>query len=639
MNQSRLVIKQATDRLPSPNGVALAIMELWDKDNTSVPQMAKLVETDPALSGRLLRLANAAAHGVRPVVSIREAIVRVGMRTVGQVAIAFSLVDQNRDGQCEAFDYPAFWSESLLLATIARQLSASSNTAPPDDIFACALLARIGRLALATVYPIEYSEVIEQAPVSLLQAEQTRFGFDHNDLSYELMRDYGVPEALALPAIRHERVEALGEEDEGRDYRIAVLVHIAWQLVEQVFAEEASARGATAPERVCQLAESALGIDAEALTRRLGEGIEQWQEWSQLLSLPDHSGARIDPGEAKPEDPEAAADEPAPGDEAPKKAILLPPPDDERFHSLLQRADVAVHLGTTYESVLRTAVQDPPDLLVIAEAAIPEDIENLCQVVRSTEWGKPIFIAVVADAGRTQTNAVLFNAGADAVIHPAISDADFQARLTPAHRLADLKALWQADRHDLRHTANELAISRRKFETLSLTDQLTELPNRRAGMEALERAWGQATRGGTSVGLLMLDIDHFKQVNDRYGHSAGDQVLVEAAKAWSAVTRTGDLLCRSGGEEFLVITTGTDVDGMVRLAARLQAATQAISIPWNGQTIRITASFGLALSDDSSDLEALLNTADKTLYIAKSKGRNRLCYRDGGQYRLTAPSG
>jgi diguanylate cyclase (GGDEF)-like protein len=277
--------------------------------------------------------------------------------------------------------------------------------------------------------------------------------------------------------------------------------------------------------------------------------------------------------------------------------------------------------------------------LVIAEAAISEDIENLCQVVRSTEWGKPIFIAVIADTSRTQSNAILFSAGADAVIDPAISDADFQARLTPAHRLADLKALWQADRHDLRHTANELAISRRKFETLSLTDQLTELPNRRAGMKTLEQAWGRQERDGSSVGLLMLDIDHFKQVNDRYGHAAGDQVLVEAAKAWSAVTRTGDLLCRSGGEEFLVITNSTDVDGMVHLAARLQAATQAISIPWNGHTIRITASFGLALSDDSSDLEGLLNTADKTLYIAKSKGRNRLCYRDGGQYRLTTPSG
>ena len=116
MSNYRLVLENSADKLPSTDGVALAIMEGWDDENTSVPEMARLVETDPAMNGRLLRLANAAANGARPVVSIREAIARVGMRTVGQVAIAF--------------------------------------VAPPDDIFAAALLARIGRLAPATIYPV-----------------------------------------------------------------------------------------------------------------------------------------------------------------------------------------------------------------------------------------------------------------------------------------------------------------------------------------------------------------------------------------------------------------------------------------------------------------------------------------------------
>ena len=112
--------------LPSPKGVALAVMELCRSETATLDDVARVLMADPALSGRLIRQANAAAMAGRPVVSIGEAVRRLGLGPVKQLSLGFSLVDQYGDGACEAFDYQAFWSHSLL-AGLAMQSLARSN--------------------------------------------------------------------------------------------------------------------------------------------------------------------------------------------------------------------------------------------------------------------------------------------------------------------------------------------------------------------------------------------------------------------------------------------------------------------------------------------------------------------------------
>ena len=225
-----------------------------------------------------------------------------------------------------------------------------------------------------------------------------------------------------------------------------------------------------------------------------------------------------------------------------------------------------------------------------------------------------------------------YAAGIDMYLEREMAAASLADRLAPAHRLAELKSLWLSDRRDLRRTANQLVISRRKFETLSMTDTLIGLPNRRAGMAELERSWAQWSRSGPAVGIIALDLDHFKRINDHHGHAAGDRLLAEVASVWSGVTRQGETLCRSGGEEFLVITTGIDLAAMKRIAVRLQQATRDITVPWRDSVIGISVSMGLAHSSDATDQQALLNRADKALYAAKEGGRNRICFRDDDTY-------
>ncbi|WP_462320133.1 HDOD domain-containing protein [Halochromatium sp.] len=200
----RTLLNNAADRLPSPNGVALAIMELWQDDHTTVEQLAHLVQADPALSGRLLKLANSASLGSRPVTSINAAIIKVGLKTVGELAVAFSLIDKDLNNHCEAFNYLEFWSHSLLMALICRSLGRHTHIAPPEDLFSCGLMARIGLLAFATIYPREYSDLLTENPSDLAAAEREHFGFDHNELSAEMLSDFGVPDVLAEACKFHE---------------------------------------------------------------------------------------------------------------------------------------------------------------------------------------------------------------------------------------------------------------------------------------------------------------------------------------------------------------------------------------------------------------------------------------------------
>jgi diguanylate cyclase (GGDEF)-like protein len=161
---------------------------------------------------------------------------------------------------------------------------------------------------------------------------------------------------------------------------------------------------------------------------------------------------------------------------------------------------------------------------------------------------------------------------------------------------------------------------------LSMTDGLTGLPNRRRFDAALAAALEAASRSGQAVSLLIVDADHFKRFNDRYGHAVGDEILRGLARCLSArIHRPDDLVCRIGGEEFGVILPGPDADGAARVAERLheEVATLAVSSAGLGPGA-VTVSIGLAEAAGGTQAE-LYRAADTALYAAKSAGRNRTC--------------
>ena len=174
---------------------------------------------------------------------------------------------------------------------------------------------------------------------------------------------------------------------------------------------------------------------------------------------------------------------------------------------------------------------------------------------------------------------------------------------------------------------------RQELLRLATADSLTEVLNRRAFLSAGARELRRARRSGARLSVLMVDLDHFKAINDRFGHAAGDAVLRESARRLRAQLRDHDLIGRIGGEEFAVALPETDLDRALRVAERLRRCLAEAAVEVDGEPIAVTASLGTAevdLHDDS--LERALGRADSALYEAKDAGRDRV----GGGLALTA---
>ena len=169
----------------------------------------------------------------------------------------------------------------------------------------------------------------------------------------------------------------------------------------------------------------------------------------------------------------------------------------------------------------------------------------------------------------------------------------------------------------------------REIRMLAMTDPLTRTLNRRAFLEQAEQHIAAALRHHLPLSLLMIDIDHFKRINDGFGHPAGDQVLVEVTQLFSSLLRTEDTLARYGGEEFCVLLPNTNEAGALALAEKLRRAVEEKRVVLGGETLPITISVGLTVCDANSsgchkDFASMLQDADRALYLAKQKGRNRI---------------
>lgn len=171
----------------------------------------------------------------------------------------------------------------------------------------------------------------------------------------------------------------------------------------------------------------------------------------------------------------------------------------------------------------------------------------------------------------------------------------------------------------LNKALQELALSNR-------IDGLTQAFNRKHWEECLAKEFSRARRYKYDLALLMLDLDHFKLLNDTFGHQGGDLVLIETAKKIDKLLRMGDLFGRYGGEEFAVILPNTDLEGAEEVAERIRQSIAKNTIDYNQKTISVTASIGVAIIDSNDTrYEDLISNADLALYQAKAAGRNRVC--------------
>lgn len=202
--------------------------------------------------------------------------------------------------------------------------------------------------------------------------------------------------------------------------------------------------------------------------------------------------------------------------------------------------------------------------------------------------------------------------GADDYLTKPFDASELRARLHVGLRILDLQGELIAARESLRFKATY--------------DALTGLSNRGVILDALEREHARQAREGGSFGVILADLDHFKSVNDTYGHLAGDEVLRESARRMRSCMRTYDVAGRYGGEEFLIAVPSSDRASTLALAERIRLALAAEPVRFENREIPVTASFGVVACANAqlSEVSTLLRHADEALYRAKAEGRNRV---------------
>ncbi|MBC8207692.1 MAG: GGDEF domain-containing protein [Desulfobulbaceae bacterium] len=190
-------------------------------------------------------------------------------------------------------------------------------------------------------------------------------------------------------------------------------------------------------------------------------------------------------------------------------------------------------------------------------------------------------------------------------------------------RNKELKQLNESLEEKVALRTKELYEANLHLEELSLTDVLTGLPNRRHAMRSLSRLWDEALQKDASLVCMMIDADHFKEVNDTYGHDAGDAVLKELAKTLQHSLRNDDIVCRLGGDEFLIICPNTDIQGGIHIAEMTCKAVSEIRVPTGGEPWHGSISIGVASRlPEMKSYEELIKDADQGVYAAKKAGKN-----------------
>ena len=529
---------KANGRLPSPKGIALRVIDLTQQDDVTSQKVATVIKSDPALSGLVIKVANArVAYQSRPIASIMDAVSVLGFNTVRQLVMGLSLIESNRNGICQGFDYEKFWAHSLLAAITAQNLLVESGIGAPEEIFALGLLGQVGSLALATAYPQEYAQILADETANeesgLAKLELAKFGFDHHELTQAMLADLGMPRVFQEIVLHHTNPVHSNLAEGSRGWHLLNALHIANNFAQLCLAPE-HLRRKMVPKLI--LIATRRGVELKTLSTLSDKSVAEWHDWTKLCGIRSAEVPLFaELFEAVPLVPSMLDVE----DELPggtgtfyKMRILLV--DDDRatlllIKSMLEKAGHSVSTARNGVEALGIINKAIPQL-IITDWLMPEmgGIE-FCKALRLNSAWRNIYLFIMTAQDGTEKLVEAFEAGANDYMTKPINPKALIARLRAGQRVVQLQDEMEFDRQQLRKFADELAAfnHRLRKSDVSLRAILNNSPY---------MAWLKDTEG------------HYMKVNKSYGD------YLKPNDPEQIIGRTDfDLLPKARAEKYLVL--------------------------------------------------------------------------------------
>jgi diguanylate cyclase (GGDEF)-like protein len=283
------------------------------------------------------------------------------------------------------------------------------------------------------------------------------------------------------------------------------------------------------------------------------------------------------------------------------------------LRSTLQRWGYEVVVAENGDKAWEILSDHNPPPMAILDWEMPPGLTGpeVCRKVRDTRREPYTYILLLTGKNTKEETVEGMDSGADDYVVKPFHEHELQVRLRAGKRIVDLQTELLGAREELRDRANK--------------DILTMLPNRPAIHDILQQELSRCHRDRRTVGVVLLDLDHFKSINDTYGHFAGDAVLKETANRLRGNMRPYDRVGRYGGEEFLVVLPNCDLEQAAQQAERMREKLGQQPMYVDGTELQVTASFGVTISDGSEGSpDSCIRVADEALYQAKNAGRNRI---------------
>ncbi len=500
--------------MPTLPTVAVRLLELYDDPDVDLSDIADLLQTDPAITAKIIKAANSPAYGIgREVANLRQAISLLGKSIVAPLALSFSLSDKSMQSPAAAELFRRYWLQAIVQAITAECLAKKYAKNKVGEWFVTGLLSSIGRLALINHDPESYEKVMahaEASRTSLHEAEEQLLETTTIDLSVEMLQEWNLPQR--------------------------------W-------------------------------IDATANQIRLIE---------QLEGLPE---------EGMPHGP-----------------LFVGVATASAVGSYFCRncqGESLVHIVHLMEEGFGATEQDVDELIDTVRERLAA-VSHLFQVKGATQ-GSP-----------TRLMSIAMEHLASLAVSSAIAKRNNEP---PSEELLQQNGSLMARIERLMHR--------------STLDALTGVHNRGYFDDRFAEQISEVIPASKSIGIVFADVDHFKTVNDTHGHLAGDEVLRKVAEVLRSVVRSSDLLARYGGEEFVIMVTDPRPDELAALGERLRKQVEEQEFTYEDTVIPITISVGAAVARPVSVVDGfahrLISAADKAMYEAKRRGRNRVVVADSPQ--------